>query len=196
MENQFLTNGSIFVDAFFLMSGLLVCLSLLRQLDRNKGSFNVFRYYFHRYFRLTPLYAAIIAFVAFILPCIGTGPDWFYMKQLSESTRRLWWGQLLYINNYVPKVDVGFLSPLAGIVDMWYLACDMQMFWLSPLLVYPLWRWKKAGLIWVLFALFILLSATTIPFIKIPDLMPAMIVTNPCVFYGNVKFTSFIRVID
>ena len=174
-----MTNGTIYVDAFFLMSGLLVCMSLLRQLDRNKGSFNVCRYYFHRYFRLTPLYAAIIAFVAFILPCIGTGPDWFYMKQLSESTRRLWWGQLLYINNYVPKYDVGWGSAQAGMVDMWYLACDMQMFWLSPLLVYPLWKWKKSGLVWVLFCLSSLLGASTIPFITIPDLMPASIVAFP-----------------
>ena len=37
---------------------------------------------------------------------IGTGPNWFYMKQLSEATRRLWWGQLLY--NNVSKYDVDF----------------------------------------------------------------------------------------
>jgi len=35
----------------------------------------------------------------------------------------------------------------------WYLAVDMQLFILSPLFVYPLWRWKRAGLAWTLFAL-------------------------------------------
>ena len=179
MENQILTNGSIFVDAFFLMSGLLVCLSLLRQLDRNKGSFNVLRYYFHRYVRLTPLYAVMIAFVAFILPCIGTGPDWFYVKKMSEATRRLWWGQLLYINNYVPKFDVGWVSPQSGMMESWYLACEMQMYWLSPLFIYPLWRWKKAGLIWVLFCLLALLGASMIPFIENPDILPTFLVNRP-----------------
>lgn len=32
--------------------------------------------------------------------------------------------------------------------ETWYLACDMQMFWISPLIIYPLWRWKTAGLTW------------------------------------------------
>ena len=33
--------------------------------------------------------------------------------------------------------------------EAWYVACDMQMFWLSPLFIYPLWRWRKAGLVYV-----------------------------------------------
>ena len=28
----------------------------------------------------------------------------------------------------------------------WYLAVDMQLFLVSPLFVYSLWRWKKMGL--------------------------------------------------
>ena len=35
--------------------------------------------------------------------------------------------------------------------ETWYLANDMQLFLISPLLIYPLWRWKKAGLIWLSF---------------------------------------------
>jgi len=27
----------------------------------------------------------------------------------------------------------------------WYLACDMQFYILSPLLIYPIWRWRKLG---------------------------------------------------
>ena len=168
------------------MSGLLVCLSLLRQLDRNKGSFNVLRYYFHRYVRLTPLYAVMIAFVAFILPCVGTGPDWFYVKKMSEATRRLWWGQLLYINNYVGGMETfGRSSPQSGMYETWYLACDMQMFWLSPLLVYPLWRWKKAGIIWVLFCLLTLLGASTIPFIFY-DLLPTLVTSSGPYLYKSL----------
>ena len=176
-----MANGTIFVDTFFLMSGLLVCLSLMRQLDRNrKGSFNVWRYYLHRYVRLTPLYALVIASVAFILPLANNGPDWHYVKKMAEVTRhRLWWGQLLYINNYVSKFDVGWISPQSGMIETWYLACDMQMYWLSPLLIYPLWRWNKAGLVWVLVCLFTLLGASMIPFIQNPKLLPTLLVNRP-----------------
>ena len=44
-------NQTVAVDTFFLLSGLLVAYSLLRELDRNKGKFNVFLFYIHRYLR-------------------------------------------------------------------------------------------------------------------------------------------------
>jgi peptidoglycan/LPS O-acetylase OafA/YrhL len=31
----------------------------------------------------------------------------------------------------------------------WYLAVDMQLFFVSPLFIYPLWRWRKWGLAWL-----------------------------------------------
>jgi peptidoglycan/LPS O-acetylase OafA/YrhL len=31
------------------------------------------------------------------------------------------------------------------LVQSWYLAADMQLCLLSPLLVYPLWRWPRRG---------------------------------------------------
>ena len=165
-------NGSPCIDILFLMSWLLACQSLMRQLDLNEGSFNVFRYYIHRYIRLAPLYAIVFLFVSYILPCIGTGPDWFYVKKMSESTR---WSQLLYISDYYSVAnDTSHFSPQMGMPESWYLASDMQMFWLSPLLIYPLWKWKKAGLIWVVFCLFTLISASAIPFVTIPDLLPTI----------------------
>lgn len=34
----------------------------------------------------------------------------------------------------------------------------MQLFILSPLFVYPLWRWTKAGLAWITFAIVAILT--------------------------------------
>jgi len=31
----------------------------------------------------------------------------------------------------------------------WYLANDMQFYLISPLLIYPLWRWGIHGVIWI-----------------------------------------------
>lgn len=42
--------------------------------------------------------------------------------------------------------------------ETWYLACDMQMFLLSPLFIYPLWRWWKIGLIWSVFNIILCIS--------------------------------------
>lgn len=44
-------NGTLAVDTFLVMSGLLVAYSLLRELDRNKGRFNIGLFYIHRYLR-------------------------------------------------------------------------------------------------------------------------------------------------
>jgi hypothetical protein len=30
-------------------------------------------------------------------------------------------------------------------MQSWYLSADMQMFWLAPLALYPLWRWPLFG---------------------------------------------------
>ena len=61
VDSRMSSTVGVFVEPFFVMSGLLVTLSLMRQLDRSKGYFNIFRYYFHRFMRL------IISFLNLIL---------------------------------------------------------------------------------------------------------------------------------
>ena len=121
------------------------------------------------------MYAIVVAFVANVLPHIGAAPAWHIVRQTSEIARRMWWANLLYIcNTFEPKFES--YSHQMSMGETWYLACDMQMFWLSPLFIYPLWRWKKAGLIWVVSIFFTLLVASTIPFIVIDDLPPSLTV--------------------
>lgn len=45
------TNGTLVVDTFFIMSGVLAALALLRELDRQKGHLNIIAFYVHRYLR-------------------------------------------------------------------------------------------------------------------------------------------------
>ena len=47
----------------------------------------------------------------------------------------------------------------------WYLAADMQLFIISPIFVYVLWRWWKIGLGWTVFAIASVLGATIAIFI-------------------------------
>jgi peptidoglycan/LPS O-acetylase OafA/YrhL len=44
-------NGTVSVDTFLLIGGLLVSYLLLKELERNKGKFNVTLFYLHRYLR-------------------------------------------------------------------------------------------------------------------------------------------------
>ena len=42
---------SVSVENFFVISGLLACYTLLKQLQRNKGKLNLMKHYIHRYMR-------------------------------------------------------------------------------------------------------------------------------------------------
>ena len=116
--------------------------------------------------RLTPVYAVILGFNATLLADIGASPNWQNVRYVSEGCRWNWWCHLLYVNNYVlAKPDLGgrFIivyvlfsislsilhpHPLQCMSETWYLACDMQMFLVSPLFIYLLWRWRKIGIAW------------------------------------------------
>ena len=93
---QTIANASVSVDTFFVMSGLLVSYLLLRELDRNKGKFNVGLLYLHRYLRLTPVYALILGYIATLIVYVGTGPNWYSVGLYSNACRLNWWRQFLY----------------------------------------------------------------------------------------------------
>jgi peptidoglycan/LPS O-acetylase OafA/YrhL len=102
---QTIGNASVSGDTFFLISGLLASFLLLRELDRNKGKFNVGLYYLHRYLRLTIGYAFVLGFIASLNVYVGTGPNWYDVNKYSNACRLAWWRQFLYskfhvIDNY------------------------------------------------------------------------------------------------
>ncbi len=53
------------------------------------------------FFRLTPVYAVILGFIATLMIYTTTGPNWETQRILSTACRYNWWNNLLYINNYV-----------------------------------------------------------------------------------------------
>ncbi|EEB17717.1 conserved hypothetical protein [Pediculus humanus corporis] len=135
---QIIIQGVLSVDTFFLLSGLLNCYHLLKILDKTK-KFSIVTYYLHRYLRLTPVLGAVVLMYTTWYVLIGSGPLWL---QTTSQWKKLcvdyWWPTLLYINNYYNPT-----SQCAG--QSWYLAVDMQLYWLSPLVILPLWKWPKLG---------------------------------------------------
>lgn len=133
----YITNGTLSVDTFFILSGLLVSYVFLKQMRNKTSGFNIPLYYLHRYIRLTPPYAAAILFVSTIYRHVGTGPLLpAVTSQMAEDCQKYWWTNILYINNYI-AVDHMCLG------QSWYLSADMQLYLLSPMLLYPLWKWPR-----------------------------------------------------
>ncbi|XP_008549691.1 O-acyltransferase like protein-like isoform X1 [Microplitis demolitor] len=152
------------VDSFFVISGFLTSYLFIKEMAKGR-KFNIFLYYIHRYIRLTPAFMAIFLIVTYLLPSMGSGALWdATMNAQSHYCKKNWWPMLLYVHNYVYKDGPACLG------HTWYLAVDMQLFWLSPLIIYPLYKKPKIGL-------FILYSAII-----------ASIIT-PAVIAGINKFT-------
>nr|KAG5706681.1 hypothetical protein BaRGS_005751 [Batillaria attramentaria] len=102
----------------------------LKELDKNKGKLNWPLFFFHRFWRLTPLYMMVIFFNISIEQYMGSGPNWFDRDKSREACEENWWTNLLYINNLV-NLDKRCLG------ESWYLANDMQFYLLSPLIFVP-----------------------------------------------------------
>jgi len=138
---QAIINASPSVDSFFFLSGLLVAyLSIKRY--QTKGSLPLLRYYVHRYIRLTPSYAYLMFFLAYLYPLLGSGPMWYTQgpnSLQSENCITYWWTNLLYINNLYPKIQNMCMN------WSWYLANDMQFYVISPIILYCMYKFKWLG---------------------------------------------------
>ena len=153
------------------------------------------------FIRLTPVYAVILGFIATLLAYGGASPNWQNVRYASEGCRWNWWSHLLYVNNYIwvkPELEASSLSyallsmnvsiilitlyyRLQCMGETWYLACDMQMFLISPLFIYLLWRWRKIGIDWSVFNILAYIGGTIA--IYIIWNLPAMgFFTRPCDF--------------
>ncbi|XP_066998616.2 nose resistant to fluoxetine protein 6 [Anabrus simplex] len=139
----FVTSGHLSVDTFFLLSGLLAAYVFFRQVPKT-NSFNLPLYYLHRYIRLTPAFAIMIMLAVTLWRYTGSGPVWdtLYNPEISACEEK-WWANLLYVQNYVKL-------PTQCLGQSWFLAVDMQLHWLSPLVLIPLWKFPKYG--WILMA--------------------------------------------
>ncbi|GFU02341.1 nose resistant to fluoxetine protein 6 [Nephila pilipes] len=134
---QVLLQAPFSVDSFFLLGGFLLAYLFLKEADRKNGKINWLYFYMHRIWRLTPAYMVVVFFYIFVFKYIGSGPFWD--DKHCDNNHGDWWKYLLYINNFIPIHDM-------CLGWSWYLANDMQFYIISPLFLYPLWRWPPIGL--------------------------------------------------
>ncbi|CAG9820973.1 unnamed protein product [Phaedon cochleariae] len=144
-------HGDVFVDSFFILSGILVTYTLMIQYD--KRFMNPAVIIFMRYVRLTPLYAMVIFYYATMFRYTGAGPMWkkIIVPEV-EDCRANWWTNLLYISNYV-NVDHMCM------VHSWYLPCDFHYFIIAIVLCIVIHKSKKIGLFFLGFVTFLTVLA-------------------------------------
>ncbi|XP_058803541.1 nose resistant to fluoxetine protein 6-like [Phymastichus coffea] len=187
VENAIFLNNPLLVDTFLLLSGFLFSRILLQELDKRK-SVNFLFLYIYRYFRLTPAYMVIVGLYVTWLPRLDSGPLWSRMRLENERCIASWWANVLYINNYVNTDKLCMFQS-------WYLSVDTQLFILAPVVVYPLWKWRKFGHI---ILGFVTIFASTLPFIVtfVQELDPTLLIYTPEVkdISANEYFkTSYIK---
>lgn len=96
-----ITGGTVSVDTFFMISGLLVTYHLCSHLEKGQ-KFKLWHFYLRRYIRLTPSLAVVVMILAVLSHRFGSGPLW---KRTSAAVAKpcqyFWWSALLHIQNYV-----------------------------------------------------------------------------------------------
>lgn len=162
---QAILNGDLSVDTFFVLGGTLLSYLLLKEIQANEGLRNIGwpKFFFHRFWRLTPLYMMVLAFWATLFKYFGSGPHW--PEDPDKMCKTNWWTNLLYINNIVRRE-----SPCMG--WSWYLANDMQFFLLSSFFIALLYKWALLGGI-VIFVFMLASCITTGVITYVGNLPPA-----------------------
>ncbi|XP_045202094.2 nose resistant to fluoxetine protein 6-like [Mercenaria mercenaria] len=139
---QAILNGTVSVDTFFVLSGLLVSYISSREMKKRGGAlkFNWPMFYFHRYWRLTPPYMLLLMLYVPTYKYWGDGPAWPQNGIERNECEDTWWKNILYINNVYEAG--GYNQCLAW---GWYLANDMQFYVISPIMLVPLYYSSVAG---------------------------------------------------
>ncbi|RZC41674.1 Acyl transf 3 domain containing protein, partial [Asbolus verrucosus] len=164
--NMIIINGTLSVDSFFTIAGLVTVYTFLKACD-NGVEFNIFLYYLHRYIRLTPSLAIMVLIHSNLLEHLGNGPLWRGIyNEFVIDCKNYWWSALLYIQNYAH--GHGTCVP-----QSWYLSVDFQLYLLSPMILIPLKKRSTIGLIWIgiLIATGIIIPFTITYTYKIPAFM-------------------------
>ena len=103
-SHQVVTPSESFTTfSFFIFSGFLVTYLTLKELAKTNGRVNWFLFYFHRFWRITPLYMVCLAIWATLIGHMGKGPNKeAFTESKMDMCHDYWWANLLYIQNLYP----------------------------------------------------------------------------------------------
>ncbi|PZC80938.1 hypothetical protein B5X24_HaOG213707 [Helicoverpa armigera] len=161
LDSIWITAAPITVDTFFMLSGLLLVYTTAGKLTSMKLVKSLHLFYLNRLLRMFPALAAVILLQISIFNRVADGPFWEVEMTHTHRCRVYWWSTLLHIQNFVNPSHM-------CLAHSWYLAIDVQLHILSPLvLVWVLTGRKKLAWSALVGALIsVLAAATTYNFIK------------------------------
>lgn len=129
-----LQGGFIGVDIFFVISGFLISMIILKSLEAR--TFSLLDFYGHRIRRIFP------ALFTVLLTCLVFGwyvllPDEFMMlgKHIAGGSG--------FVQNYILKEEAGYFdtaAELKPLLHLWSLAIEEQFYFFFPLLMIAAWR--------------------------------------------------------
>ncbi|XP_075974091.1 uncharacterized protein LOC142975240 [Anticarsia gemmatalis] len=144
------------VDTFFTLSGFLVVYTTIGKLTGKALLKNLHLFYLNRLLRMFPLLATAVLLEASYLNHMSDGPDWTRVASQVNNCRTTWWSTLLHMQNYLTRGQM-------CIVQTWYLAIDVQLHILSPIiLVWVLWGKRNIAWTSLIVGLLSVLTASTI----------------------------------
>jgi len=104
---------------------------LLKEMNQKHGKVPWGMFYFHRYWRLTPVFAFVMLVYTMLTPYMIRGPfQYLYRETKTDLCVNYWWTNLLYINNFYPTSSEDQCMGWS-----WFLANDMQFYIITPLIV-------------------------------------------------------------
>ncbi|XP_043926510.1 O-acyltransferase like protein-like [Protopterus annectens] len=176
------------VDTFILISGTLSAKSLLNVLqtaDRKLTLKVILKYYLNRLARLQPLHLYSICVLVALYSIIPWGPMWEIPKFHLDNCRRVWWTNVLLLNNFI-----SVLESCNGWT--WYIANDFQLYLTTPFILLLLKR-NMFGISIILGFIF-LTSAVIVAllswYFRLPIAFPSDMRTTSTVMYFLEYYTK------
>ena len=149
---QILFQAPFSVDSFFFLAGFLGAFAMIPEIKARKAKINFFQLFFHRYYRIMPLYAFLIFMAWKFEPFINQGPIWpDFQASFDSGCEKYWWTNIVFLNNFIP-----WDAPCGCFGWGWYLANDYQFFIITPFLLILYYKNKKLG--WVLSLMLLIVS--------------------------------------
>uniref|UniRef100_A0A1B0CB44 Acyltransferase 3 domain-containing protein n=2 Tax=Lutzomyia longipalpis TaxID=7200 RepID=A0A1B0CB44_LUTLO len=168
------------MDLFLVLSGILVAYGMCTDFE-TYGRIRWIRRILGRVLRLLPLLALSTLFTAWIWPHLGSGPLWGdIIEENSDICQESFWKNFLFINNWGDIEES--CSPHTT-----QLAIEFQLFLLSPLVIWLMYRSPVMGL--GLFGLLHAFSAAT----RFSDTQQNRL--SPWIFHG-MKLSQIHRTIN